>query len=90
MELNCVEPEKLSTWEQPVIQEQSGNCKAPRSENSVCGFGALAHFRGNSTGIKAAGWRGWRTERPGRNCNARHYDRVCHRTCINQPRGQLR
>ena len=52
-----------------------------------CGFGAPAHFRGNSTGIKAAGWR---TERPGSNCNARHYDRVCHRTCINQPRGQLR
>ena len=52
-----------------------------------CGIGALARFRGNSTGIKAAGWR---TERPGRNCSARHYDRVCHRTCINQPRGQLR
>src|SRR5581483_1442444 len=55
------------------------------SENSVLQRRSFRFFSSNSTRTKTARRR---AERPGRNGNTYHYDRVSHRIHINQPRGK--
>ena len=70
------------------VQQQSGDGKPPRYEKICLVQSRITdHFYGDSTVTEAA--RCW-AKRPGRNCNARHYDRVCRCPRINQPRNPLR